>query len=89
MEFCTKKDLFETMDFEEGDKIFVVIHKKNAKLQRITHGFNWFELFGCLEMVKNDLVSTICAGEKNIKVTDITRIRILDEKDVAAMETKE
>ena len=75
---CSKTELFNEVDFEEGDKAFVVVMKKNNRMIRVTRGFDWFELFGCLEMIKTDMTQIMMNGERNVKVTDITRIRIVD-----------
>ena len=75
---CSKTDLFNEIDFEEGDKAFVVVMKKNNRLQRVTRGFDWFELFGCLEMIKTDMTQIILGGEHALKITEMTRVRIVD-----------
>ena len=89
MKTCTKQDLFDTLQFEEGDSVFIVLKKKDGKIQRITHGFDWFELFGCAEFVKTDMLTAMHGGLDKQRITEITRIRILDEKDIEEIEKEE
>jgi hypothetical protein len=76
----TKKDVFNELDYEDGDQLFIVRIRKGGTMQRITLGFSFFELFGCCEMIKSDLLVSM-RHETEKRVTDITRIRILDDNE--------
>lgn len=74
-----KQQIFNELDYKDGDQIFVVRVRPKSSMQRITVGFNSLELFGVCEMIKTDLLYGLKENVEQ-KIHEITRIRIV-EKD--------
>jgi len=58
----TKEELFEDLNYEDGDKIFIVRHRVTGtkmEQQLITNNFNVYELIGFFDFQKNYLMKSI------------------------------
>lgn len=84
----TKEQLFEKIDFEEGDQIHIILAKKMIKDGivrkrefRINHGFDIYELLGMVIKIKRDIYKTFDHEIEEPDLVKVKRIYLADEEE--------
>lgn len=76
----TKEQLFEKLNYEKGDKVHVIILRKDGVIQRVNYGFNAYEILGMAKIIEHD-VYKIFDGELEVDVEKISRTVLEDEEN--------
>lgn len=72
----TKDELFETLDYQNGDMVFIMRVRdtdKGFSQQRIIHGMHPYMLIGIADVLRDEVLSQI-SGEKKPRIIDTERI---------------
>ena len=74
----TKEELFNKLDFEEGDSVFIVRIREGREgynQQRICHRFHPYFLIGLTDVIRDEIFKTI-QGEIKPSIVETERVVI-------------
>jgi len=77
----TKEELFDEIEIDEGDAVFVVVqHKKRQTMQRFAFGHDAISLIGLLAYLQDDVIRQI-RGEIKADIKTVSRTVLVEKTE--------